>query len=470
MFKRSHLNWEILFVFFSICLYVIAACLVSLHRYWQVDAFWFDFGIFDQMIWKLSRFQLPILPALAPPLGKIGWADHFSPSLIVLVPLYWITSASEIILIAQAVFVGLGALVAYAISRKLVVNPLVRIALIVSYLGFVGMQNALYTDVHNIVFATLPLMLTLWALYEKRWRWYWFFLLLTFGFQESLATVGIGIGLFLLLKKGGSKKIGLLTVCVSILWLVLVTKAVIPYFNHGPYRFAPVLPATAGEWITNFFIPASLKLRTIILTFTTFGFLPLFAISTWPLIIQQFLERFVLNTAATRWDLGFHYNAILSPIMFLGALEVILWLQHKPKFSKWLTFWAGITVLIVVYLHRFYLHGPLMLSAHPVFYDQTRRAEFLHNFVSQIPTKGLVMTQNNFAAYLKQANVILLSLDIKNLQPDVVALDMRPGQNANNFYPLTPADVEKLHQQLELDPHYEKTSITDSQLIYTLHN
>lgn len=465
MFKRQ-LNWEIIFVVTSVCLYVIAATLVSLNRYWQIDAFWFDFGIFDQTVWKLAHFKLPLVPALAPPLGKAFWADHFNPSVILLVPLYWLTSASEVLLVAQAVFVGLSALVAYALCRKLVKNSLVRIALLTAYLGFVGMQNALYTDVHNIVFATLPLMLALWALYNRRWRWYWVFLLLTLGFQESLASIGVGLGLFLLLKRGGNKKVGWITILVSGLWALLVMKIVIPYFNHGPYRFGPTFPETAGEWFTNFFIPANLKLRTLVLTFTTFGFLPLFAVATWPLIIQQFLERFVLNTAATRWDLGFHYNAILSPIMFLGALEVILWLQTKPKLSRLLPYWAGITIFAVIFLHRFYLHGPLMLATHPVFYDQTRRAEFLRNFVRQIPTTGLVMTQNNFAAYLKQANVILLSQDINNLKPDVVALDMRPGQNANNFYPLTPGDVLKLQQQLELDPHYTKTSITDSQLIY----
>ncbi len=462
-FKTKHESW---IIGFMIVLYIIAAASVSLHRYWQYDAFWYDFGIFDETIWKWSRFQLPIITNLAAPYGKIVWADHFNPSAILLAPFYWLTNKTEIILIAQSLFVGVSAFVGYLIARKIINNHYARLALIISYLGFVGMQNALYTDVHNIVYAVLPLMLSIWSIYFQKWRFYWICLLLTLGFQENMAAVGIGLGLFLILKKPALIKYGLITIFISLLWAFAATKIIIPYFNHGRYLYLPDYPPVWWEWISRFFLPADLKLRTQIMTFLTFGLLPLGSVATWPLIIEHYLERFVLNSAATRWDLGFHYNALLSPIMFLGALDIIQKIQKKSWSKIFLSVWGIFTICMVFFLHRFYLHGPLMLATHPVFYEQTERNKFIDNFAEQIPKKGLLMTQNNLATHFTHGNTMLLQKDYQLVSPDYIALDLRPGQNPNNFYPFSEAATQSLKSRLDQDVNYVKKEYTDSQLIY----
>ena len=458
--------WELFFIFLFTCLYILGAALVSLHRYWQFDAFWLDFGIFDETIWQLSRFHLPVIPTLAPPTGKVVWGDHFNPSAILLAPLYWITNKAEIILVAQAVGVGLSALVGYALIRKKITVPLVRISLIVSYLGFVGLQNALYTDVHNIVFALLPFMLTIWSYFEKKWSLYWLFLLVTLGFQENMGAVGIGLGLYWVIRDRKNMLVGMITILLSLGWALLATTLFIPFFNHGPYNYRPEFPAIWYEWITHFFQPFDLKLRTIVLTLLTFGGLPLFSFATYPLIVEHFLERFVLNTAATRWDLGFHYNALLSPIMFLAVVDVMERWQNNPKARKWLTCWAGVTIFIVYFLHRFYLHGPLILATHPVFYEQTKRNQFIQKFVNLIPPNGLLMTQNNLATHFTHRPVVILTKAYTSIKPDVVAVDIRPGQNPNNFFPLTEEDTKALIASLSADTQYQKQEITDSQLLF----
>jgi len=455
---------EIIFVVVFITVYSLAAISVSLNRYWQYDAFWYDLGIFDTTVWKWSRFELPVIAHLAPPLGKLVWADHFNPTIIFLSPVYWLTSRTEIILVTQVVAVAISTLIAYLTARRVVSNSLVRVTL----LGFVGLQNALYTDVHNIVFALPLVMAVIWALVSKKWRWYWLFLLLTLGIQENMAGVAVGIGMFLILRKERQLKVGIATIFLGLVYGLLVIKLIIPAISGFPYKYQPDLPVVWHEWLTRFILPVDLKLRTIALTYATFGLLPVFAFSTLPLVIAHFLERFVLNSAATRWDLGFHYNVLLSPIMFLGTLEVITQLQIHKKWRRLLPIWGIATIALVLFLHRFYLHGPLMLATHPVFYEQTaRNKRMLDGFVSQIPRSGLLMTMNNLAAHFTHQEVILLHRNYKNIQPDVVALDLRPGQNANNFYPLSFDETKNLVASLSADVNYEKRGITDSQFIYT---
>lgn len=462
--NKRHLEDIVVGLF--IFLYCLGAILVALHRFWQFDAFWLDFGILDETVWHLSRFRLPIIPNLAPPLGKIVWADHFNPSAIFMAPVYWLTQRPEIMLLTQVLFVSLSAWVGYITSKKVIKQSLTRIALVISFLGFVGMQNALYTDIHNIVFAVLPLMLTVQAIFLKRWRLYWIFLIIFLGFQESLAAVGMGLGIYLILRREKFVKVGVATILFCAAYAFVTTNIIIPYFNHSPYNYGPAYPAHLSEWLTNFVLPADLKLKTIVMTLATFGVLPIFSLPVLPLVIEHYLERFVLNYAATRWDLGFHYNALVSPIMFLAALDIIPVLESKPRWKFLLPIWSGITILGVIFLHRFYLHGPLMLATHPVFYEQTERAVFLRSFEAKIPAPGLLMTQNNLAAHFTHRPTVLLNLNIEAIKPDLVVFDARPGQNPNDFFPLTQDQFSELIATLSVHPDYEKTEVTDSQLIF----
>lgn len=211
-----------------------------------------------------------------------------------------------------------------------------------------------------------------------------------------------------------------------------------------------------------------MKLRSIVLTYVTFGLFPLGIFSTLPLIIEHYLERFVLNTAATRWDLGFHYNALLSPIMFLASLEWVVHIQNRNIMKKILPVWGIVTILIVLFLHRFYLHGPLMLATHPVFYEQTKDAVFLDRFIAEIPRDGLLMTQNNIATHFTHGKTILLHPEYESIRPDAIAIDLRPGQNANNFFPRTERMAQDMVASLSAHPAYTKQMVTDSQFIFLL--
>ena len=171
-----------------IFLYTLAAILVSLNRFWQYEVFYYDFGIFDQAIWNVAHFRPPIIDHFVIP-GKIIFADHFSPSIFLLTPIYWITSRPEALLIAQAIAVGLSALVLYRFSFS--------IAITVAYLLFVGTQNALIADIHEVTFMMLPLMLTLSAIIKKQKLLFWISFLITLGFKESSALVGIGVAILM---------------------------------------------------------------------------------------------------------------------------------------------------------------------------------------------------------------------------------------------------------------------------------
>ncbi|MBI2012362.1 DUF2079 domain-containing protein, partial [Candidatus Curtissbacteria bacterium] len=237
-----------LFLASSIFLYVVAASLVSINRFWQVDAFWYELGLYDSAIYKVAHFKAPIIEQFGPPAGKWIFADHFNPSLFLYSPLYWFTDKTEAILIAQAVTVGLSAWMAYLMIRKITQNKLVILAIMFSFLGFIGIQNALYTDFHDTTVATFFVMIVFWAIFTKRWLLYWIFLVITLGFKETMPGLGVGIGLYLILRKERQYLLGFLTILLSLTWYFTVTKWVIPAFSGSNFGYPPTIPPSIKDF------------------------------------------------------------------------------------------------------------------------------------------------------------------------------------------------------------------------------
>lgn len=451
-------KWELLFVSIFILGYFIASISVSLNRFWQYDVFWYDFGIVEQAIWQMSKFQTPYVHHWSVDNPIPLWGDHFNPSVLMLVPLYWITTKPEILFIAQSLFVSVSAIVAYITLFKLNIYPLIRIATIISFLGFIGTQNALITDIHSITFSVLFLTLAISSIYLKQWRMYWLWISLTLGWQENLSTIIFGLGLFLIIRKDRQLKIGLATCMVALIYGIITLKLIIPFFRGvSEYHYVPLSYTNEIKYLTEMF-SSSTKLQTIFYSFLTFGVVPAFSFSILPAIFWHWYERFVLNDAPSRWSLGMHYNIILIPFFLAGIIE--FW-TNNPRFvrMRYIITWSLFTIFTVIVLHRVILDGPLLLAHHPVFYEQTQRAKHFDNFINQIPRNyGLIMTQNHIAVRFTHDQVMLLSEDYENYDIKVIAISLDPEQNPNNFYPLNFDQGKTLVNELLVNPNFTRTN------------
>lgn len=451
-----------------VILYALAAVLVSLYRFWQYDVFYFDFGIFDQAIWYVSRLQAPIIEHLVVP-GKWIFADHFSPTLFFLSPLYWLTNRQEMLLVAQAIAVALSGLVLYRIGQRALKENILAFAVMVSYLLFVGLQNAIITDFHEVTLGTLPLMLLLWSWVAKRQKLYWLFLVLTLGIKESTAILGVVLGLTMVVTDGKWRKMGLATCAVSIAWGMAATKLIIPIFAGGQYGYSPVLPADYLGYVTGL-VDEAVKRKTLLYSFASFFFFPLLYPPAWLLILQDFFIRFVPKNTNLRWDLGLHYSAQLAPllgwasIMALSRMKVIL---HSPILRKVAAF---VIIFTSVFLHQFKLHGPLGLAYNPAFYAHTKNFAFLDRLISQVPKNVSLITQNNLATRFSHQTVYLLRKNYWDYNADYIAIDAREGQNPNNFFGIKDyrgiGDVEAIIAIIKEDPNYETIYQTDKQFVF----
>lgn len=449
--------------FILVFLFTLAGSIVSLNRYWQYETFYFDFGIFDQAIWKAAHFQPPIIDHLVVS-GKWIWADHFNPGIFILSPLYWFTDRPEVLLIAQAVIVGLSGLALYFLAREVLKNNFASLSILISYYLFLGLQNAVITDFHEVTVATLPFALTFYSLIKKNLKLYILFALITLGFKESNFILGAAIGIFIMFFDKKWFKVGLSTAVFSLIYGVLIIRFVIPYFSEGVYLYSEPLnfnPVSAAEK----FIDNPIKINTMFYTFSSFAFLPLFSPAFLILILQDFFVRFYSDLGSTRITLGLHYSALLSVIMAVASIFGLKFIFAYIKKSL-INFIIIIIIINSIFLYRFILHGPFALAYNPAFYKHTNDFRFLNELVSKIPKKTSVMTQNNIASHFSHQEVYFLRMNYKKFNPDYIVIDAREGQNPNNFFGERNFDLDKFLVKISKDKCYKPIYKTKYQFLF----
>lgn len=424
---RKNFNFLSFLLFF---LFTLSSILVSLNRFWQYEVFYYDFGIFDRAIWLVSQFRPPIIDHLVVG-GRIIFADHFNPSIFIFAPFYWLFERSEILLVIQSFTVGLSGLYIYKIGNLITKNSFFSFSVLTSFYLFVGLQNALIFDFHEVTVATLFLVLCFYFFLKNKTLLTLLFFLLTLGFKESNFLLGIGIAICFGLLNKKHLLFALSLIALSILWGVVTIKFLIPYFSGGQYGYSVIFSWDKLNLLSVLFDNPT-KRATIFYSFLSFGFLPLLSVVFWFLILQDFLVRFL----SSRITLGLHYSALLACILAISSLYSFSVLQKIKMLKKYLFIVSVLLVLNAIFLYRFVLRGPLALSYNISFYQHTKDFKFLNEFVAKIPLSSTVMTQNNLASHFTHAkNLWVLKDNYENYKPDYILLDLRDGQNAANFFP-----------------------------------
>jgi uncharacterized membrane protein len=170
----------------------------------------FDFGLYDQGIWLLSRGHSPFVTLM----GRNLFGDHSSFILLLLVPLYWVFPTTSLLFIVQSVVVALGALPVYWFSRqRLRSEPLAAVMAAVYLMhpaiGWTNLEN-FHPDAVLGTFVGLAI----WAACAGKWRWYWVAVVLALSVKEDVAFVLIPLGLWVALK--ADKRRGLVTSALSL--------------------------------------------------------------------------------------------------------------------------------------------------------------------------------------------------------------------------------------------------------------
>ena len=460
LFKKDKIvDWLAIVATF---IFILAGILVSLNRFWQYDTFYYNFGVFDEAIWHVSRLQPPIIEHLLVG-GKWLFADHFDISVLLLAPVFWLTSRSEVLLVVQAVFAGLAGFVIYRIGVEVLKNKILALSIVCGYFLFIGIQNAVITDFQELTVMTLPTTLTFLAIIKKQVKLFWLFFLITLGFKEVTFLLGIGIAIFLFFYNRKWTKQAFIAAFISVVWGLVTIKLLIPYFSGGGYLHWPAFSnGIIGKAYA--LIDHPIKRQTLFFSFLQFGFLPIFAPVMWFAIMQDYILRFLPEYDTTYWGLGLHYNAVVSTLLSIGSIFGLSFLLRFKIFDKIKYPIALLLVLNAFFLFRFVWHGPFLLALNPVFYQDTKDFKFLNQLIAKIPKNASIMTQNNLGVRFDHQKFIYMRMNYEAYKPDYILIDDRSGQNPNDF--LFVPSVPLFLRTLSVDKNYKLYYHIGAEYIY----
>lgn len=444
--------------------YGLSFSLINIARFRQFQSFYYDFGIFAKTIYQISRFKVPIIDHYT--FGLINeFADHFDPGIGIFSPLFWLTKNPEILLVVQVIFVALSGYILYLTSKVLTKNNFFSFGVILSYLLFLGLQNALIADFHPEVTALLPISLSLYFLAKKKIFLYFLFLIISFTFKESIALFALYLGIFLILSR--NYKHGFLTFLLGIAWLAIIIKFLIPFLSpEKRYFYAPYYPTNLLKLIINV-VDEAVERKTLFTSLASFSFLPLFSPPAWILAFGDFIARFAPESSVFgNKDLTMHYSAIAAFSLAFATIWAYSILKRLGQ-KMVLFFCLALIFVPLILISRPILNGPINLIYNPDFFRSIKNHQETELFLAQTPKEGIIMTHNSLAVRFPDRELQLLRQEYPCYQPNLILINAEAGQNPNNFWELNYDDVGQIIQKLKEDSDYELSYQQNNKYIFS---
>jgi uncharacterized membrane protein len=310
---------------------------ISLFRYFRLDPGSWDLGIFTEYVRQIAHLRAPVVNIHGSGFNLLG--DHFQPIVGLIAPLFVLFPSAGTLLVVQALLTAVSVIpVSRAAAARLGTGAgrMIGAAYGVSW----GLQQMIDFDFHEIAFAVPLLACSLSALSRGRvraaavWALPLVFVKEDQGF--TVAAIGILIGAMSLRRARAdgldraALRWGSLLIVWGLAWSFLAIAVIIPHFNPlhqypywpdggvlspgGAHVSAPSVLAQFGHS----YVP---KLRTTLLILLPVAFLALGSPLTL-VAIPSLALRFV-STNSAYWGAGYHYNATVMPIVFLGAIDTL---------------------------------------------------------------------------------------------------------------------------------------------------
>jgi uncharacterized membrane protein len=377
---------------------VVAASVYALFAYLhfrQGSFFGWDLGIFDQIVRDYAHFRAPDVSTkrhLSPTdTGVFALADHFSPILIVLAPMYWIDNSAFNLLFAQAVLFAAAVIPVWIYTRRKLGVP-AAYCVAVAFLLYWPLQSALDFDFHEVAFAPLILATLIERVDAGRWRHAAIAAGALLMVKEDMAPVLFMVGVWIMIR--GHRRIGAYFATTGAATFAFLIWVVMPAVGGSSKRdwYYAQLGSSFGQVAVHLaehpsllvteFIDPHVKLHTAFWLFVPVLFL---CLRSWIFIlaVPQIFERAFSNNQF-HWVQPYHYNAYLAAILVLAGVEG----ASRFRWPKVRLAWAVGVLAIGAGLLPFY---PLWQLTSDSLWRSSSTVHVEEHLLSEVPEGSYVM-------------------------------------------------------------------------------
>jgi len=414
----------------------VAYSLLSILRHVHFQSGGFDLGIYDQAIWQYAHFLFPYNTIKE----RFILGDHFTLTLSLLAPLYWIWDNVKILLIFQSVWVCFSALALYLVAKIRKFSPFVCFSIAFLYSLFYGFQFAISFDFHPIILGVGFLAWLVYFLEAKKKKLFFITLILVLLTQEDMGFALAGLGFIYFLRKD-YRKFAILFIILGILASLMEIK-IVGLFSLAGYEYTPHIPLNPFQIVKQLFDDPQ-KIQTWGYSLGWFSFLPVFSLGTVAAITSNLAQFFITGSAFSRmWSPFMHHRAVLAIFLSLGTLETLSFIKKLNK--KYLNLSLIVCLLLFSALsQQFIFHFPLNKLTKTDYWIDTPWMNNDENLFKQIPKNASIATAQNIIPHLSHRKEIYIIypkiMTINGIcnncwwlefagKPEYMMLDLRPNQ------------------------------------------
>lgn len=358
----------------------------------------YDLGVSDQGIWSMSKFKAPISTSHAYAFTSL-YADHVEIIYALLSPIYWFFNDTRILLVIQALVITFSGIPIYLFAQLKKLRFSVSFALLVSFLLFYGIQNAIWADVHSLVFAAA---LMPWFIYfletgKTRWTLVTFALLLSCKEDIALFTFLISFVWFIVHKK----KIAMILMGLSLAYLAIIFGIYYPHFTPNGYRFQNQAGLLSNIDLSNMYNTSD-KRDVLFYSIVWFGFLPVFAPLSLIPAVGDLFHYFVLgsNYVTSAQGMFLHYRVTLAMLLVWPTIIVI------SKYKKFNTIYIATYLLLIAFFLQYWLHLPLSYLTKRWFWTPPASVATIKGVLSALPPSAPVVSQVNITPHINHRDFV----------------------------------------------------------------
>jgi uncharacterized membrane protein len=465
--------WLLIFAF------ILTFAILSLRRHAALATNGMDLGNVNQVLWNTAHGNFLAFTNMAPIRNRL--ALHVEPILLLFVPFYWIgLGGSRLLLIAQAIIVGLGAFPLYWLARDALAGSrkygvwsrestlptsllptsysLLLIVFPLAYLLLPALEAAVVYDFHAVTLAPTFLLFAFYYLEKDRPRLFSLFAALTIACKEDMGLTVAMLGLYILVTRrrwcwGG------VTMLVGVAWFAVALFIVQPRFSPAGGNIQAYRYAWLGE-TPQAMLDTLLRRPTLVwehvwrqanlpgylsgLLLPT-AFLSAFSPLTWLPTLPSFAINLLSDDPFT-WRLeDFHYAAPIVPFVLVstvyGVRRLAGWAGRRSQTTGRYALTAACCLLLVASLVYHYARGfsPLArpFQSWPIT-DHERRAEAIF---AQVPTSAALFAQSNLNPHVSGRRVLYQNPAVLSdptqlgglPAPDYLLFDASSLVNQNDF-------------------------------------
>ena len=350
MLSKTRIDPALKTVTIAAIAFFICTLALTLHRHFTFYSS-YDQGIFNQVFWNSIRgnwFESTLSSQLStnaihsgevPDVSYRRLGQHFTPALLLWLPIYYLFPYPATLTVLQAIFVTAAGLVLFALAR-VYLEPAIASLITASFYGANAVLGPTWGNFHDLSQIPLFVFSLLLAMEKRCWWLFAVFAVAILAVREDSGITLFGIGAYLIVSRR-YPRLGSLVCLGSLLYVLVATNVIMPLFsddiskrfmleNFGQYAEGDRASTLEilGNMITNpglvireIFTPFGATLKYLLGQWLPLAFIPVVAPGAWIVSIFPLL-KLLLSKGDLVLSISIRYAISVTPGLFYGS---ILW-------------------------------------------------------------------------------------------------------------------------------------------------